>query len=202
MKKRVLAFCISVILGVVFCGCLGKGENVGGADSDISSNQDAEIPVFSGKYIAGVDFGGIPFWYDDVYDTVSATLVFTRDKTVEVYMGQSLYDEHDTLIDTVPLTDEQYSNVERKINQKKLYKLDPESDEFMEDGVYRYIYLYDENNELLKMVGGYEPRNGEFLEMYGELQRNIPYEEVNEIYEKQKQVIRDNDGVDYDDKEH
>ncbi len=37
---------------------------------------------------------------------------------------------------------------------------------------------------------------------YGELQRSIPYEEVNEIYEKQKQVIRNNDGVGGDDKEH
>lgn len=197
MKKKVLVLGISVILAwVLICGCSGGNVPVSEGNSDISygsANQDPKNPVFSKDYIAGVDFGGIPFWYDEIYDTVSATLIFTNNKTIEVYMGQSLYSEHDTLIDTVPLTDEQYSSVEKVIDQKKLYKLDPGSDEFMTDGVYRYIFLYDENNELLKEVGGYEPTNDEFLNAYGKLQQNIPYDEVHEILEKQKQVMRYND---------
>ena len=161
--------------------------------SDDSSGKDLKNPTFSKDYIAGIDFGGKPFWYDEIYETVSATLIFTTDKTVEVYMGQSLYGEHDTLVGTVSLSDKQYMTVKNAVNQKTLYKLDPGSDENMCDGFFKYIYLYDENNELLKEVGDYEPTNKKFLNAYGSLNSIVPYEEVHEIMEKQKQIMRYND---------
>nr|MCR4647618.1 hypothetical protein [Lachnospiraceae bacterium] len=142
---------------------------------------------------AGIDFGGKPFWYDEIYETVSATLIYTTDKTIEVYMGQSLYDNHDILVGTVSLDDKTYSRVEKAIDQKMLYKIDPGTDENLCDGFFRYINLYDENDKLLKEVGAYEPTNQKFLDVYQTLQECIPYEEVHEIYEKQKQVMRYND---------
>ncbi len=166
-------------------------------DIDVEADSDQELknPTFSKKYIAGIDFGGKPFWYDEIYETVSATLIYTTDKNIEVYMGQSLYGEHDTLVGTVPISDDVYSKIEKGINQKKLYKIDPGSDENLCDGFYRYIYLYDENDKLLKKVGSYEPTNQKFLDAYSTLQQGVFYDGVSEIYEKQVQVIRYNDCV-------
>ena len=216
MKKKELFIAMSAILaGFVICGCSNAKSSMPADNGDtdsISIEDDADIddpdiddpdtdvsdgdlpnPTFSKKYIAGIEFGGKPFWYDEIYETVTATLIFTKDKTVEVYMGQSLYGENDTLMGSIPLTDQAYLSVDRAIDQEKLYTMDPGSDENMCDGFHKYIFLYDENDQLLKEVGEYEPTNKDFLEAYDTLQGAVPYEEVHELMEKQKQVMRYND---------
>ena len=205
VKKGFILGITAILTGALLCGCSGKNVAVSEPDSEVyvvigdengsdeHSDQDANSPTFSKDYIAGIDYGGKPFWYDEIYEKVSATLIYTTDKKIEVYMGQSLYGEHDTLIDTVPLSDDRYLLIEKAIDQKELYSLDPGSDENLMDGFYKYIFLYDENNELLKEVGAYEPTNRDFLDAYGVLQQSVPYEEIHEIMEKQKQVMRYND---------
>lgn len=96
MKKKGLFIAMSAILaGFVICGCSNANSSISADNGDtdsISIEDDADIdetdtdvsdgdlsnPTFSKKYIAGIEFGGKPFWYDEIYETVTATLIFTN----------------------------------------------------------------------------------------------------------------------------
>ena len=178
MKKNRL--CIFAMLLSLLCllGCAGKGGT--------------SVPQFSEDYFAGFEFGGMPFWYDTYYEHVFATVIISADKELLVYMPKCEQERDLELIGTIPLTDKQYSNIENGIDRKKLYMMEIKEDDRTE-GSYTYIYLYDENNDLLKKCGGYEPLNKSFNNMHTIIYQNIPQDDLRQLMDDHIEVMKARD---------
>lgn len=164
MRKRIQFIIILFILVFCFAGCGSTLE-------------------FSDKYLLSTAYGGAS--WGEFYECLDGYIIICTDGTVEVYMPE--LDEYGDIqeeyvyVTTITLTDEQYNAIASAINLKKLYKLDPRSDNGACDGYSRYLTIYDKNDQVLKCCGGYMPQNRQFNKMYQAVFDNLPMDELNAI---------------------
>ncbi|MBR6147057.1 MAG: hypothetical protein IKQ44_01740 [Lachnospiraceae bacterium] len=200
MKKIRLIFMFFIMM--MLMACTGK-EPIEENDDEKEVIKEKEDIRFSDEYLVGFDYGGSS--WGEFYECISARVIVCTNKDVLIYMPA--YDSIHTnspeleLVDTLTLSDEQYENIEKGVNRKKLYRLKiiPERD--VCDGSSTYLLLYDKNENVLKACGGYEPRNKKFWEMYSAVIDNIPTEKINSIRDEYIEKYRnlDNPPVPRDD---
>lgn len=92
------------------------------------------------------------------------------------------------------LTDDELATLIKAINLKKLYKLDPKEDHTTMDGTGKRLYIYGEDDEILKKVGGYEPRNKQFLDMYNAVNNSFHVEENHSIRQARIDKLKEETG--------
>ena len=207
MKK--LGYLLLFMLMMMLVACSGKEpvENIEDEDEKEVVKEKEDIR-FSDEYLVGFDYGGSS--WGEFYECISARVIICTNKDVLIYMPtyESVHTNSPQLelVDTLTLTDEQYENIERGLNRKKLYRLMIRSDNGVLDGSSTYLYLYDKNEEVLKACGGYEPKNKRFWEMYRTIIDNIPVEEIMSIRDESIERLKNfgnspSDGDDTDEKE-
>ena len=156
MKKFILGLLLmaTVLTGV---GCSGKS-----------------IPKFSDDIYVGYYYGGAGF--GTAYDCMSMYLVIHTNHDMDVYMPSSTYyrETNKDLLATLTLTDEQYENIVKGIDRKKLYTLDPKEQNDICDGDWTDIDLYGEDGKVVKTCGGYMPANEDLKNMERVIYANVP----------------------------
>lgn len=175
MKKIISTFLSAVIATTMFAGCslINNTKSNGKSDIELSEN------YLIGTYSYGQGEGGI--------QSVEAYLIITTDKTVEVYFPKddenfsSPKEDKFVLADTLDLTKKQYKAIEEAVDADELMDMKVKSNKDTEDGGYDYLYLYDEDDEIAKEIGGYEPKTKEFKEVYSVIQDNVPQDEIDEL---------------------
>lgn len=114
-------------------------------------------PEFSDNIFLGFTYGGGgECTYEDSF---SLKVTIYRDGTV-VMDYASVYSE------TMVLSDYEMDRLEAEIDLEMLYYLEIEEDFDVCDGSSDYIYLYGKDDNLLRAVGGYMPKNIEMGEVY------------------------------------
>jgi endo-alpha-1,4-polygalactosaminidase (GH114 family) len=93
------------------------------------------------------------------------------------------------------LGEKEYRNIEKEINLKVLYDLDPqEADpETTCDGGTSWLIIYDKNGDVYKRCGGFCPHNEDFCRMQRAIYSNLP-EEFKEYCERYKKIWQREDG--------
>lgn len=108
--------------------------------------------------------------YGTEIDCIEATITVYRDQRVEVTMD----DEHCLTIAQFYLTDKDYSKMKWIASPRRIASLRVGENLSTCDGNNNYIYLYDENDEITKAVGGYATYGRRF---------NFTWSEIHEILE-------------------
>ncbi len=184
-------FCLFLILAIAGCQS-GADADDDGDDKEVIEEDDEDIPEFSDEYLVGINYGGSG--WGEFYECLDANAVICRNHEVIISMATKV-EYHDVVeagqIATITLTDEQYENIEKGLNLKKLYTLDPKEDRDVCDGSSYYIYLYGEDDDVVKAVGGYMPDNKYFNKAYALLMENLPMDELNAIRDEQVDKLRE-----------
>ena len=114
---------------------------------------NVDVPPFSNNVLVSFDYGGMG--WGEYYDCISADVMVMRDGRVQVYVEEALAGEK-------TLTPEEYEILEQGIDLPLLYTIVVEEDINVCDGDSAYLYLYGEDDSIIKRVGGYEPQSTEF----------------------------------------
>ena len=186
-KKALLISSILLTSVLSMAGCSLKNPATTSAYPKQEKLLNVNVPEFSEEYYCGVDYIG------DNYSgwKPKTKIVVCTNKDVLIYMSTKIdkdrhYSDVD-VIDKVTLSDEQYTNIVNAVDRERLYKMDLNDDLGVCDGSTDYIYLYGENNEVVKEAGGYGGHDSfpdSYWDMYNAVLDNLP-EEVDEIIERQ-----------------
>ena len=118
----------------------------------------------SDKYLVGFDYSDY-----DIYNSSAVVIAKVRyDKKIEVeYTYPKTNGESHTQTVVYDLTDQQYDNIEKEIDLRKLYELDPEEadPDTTYDGGYNWLLIYDKEDNIAKMCGGFCPHSKLFWQM-------------------------------------
>ena len=192
--KNILSLLLVMTMGSAFAGCGKKQETsektkrtkdrdaVVATDTSSSVTQEASNaqPDFStlqlsNTYMVGMDY----CYYDLMEDSPYVTLNVRYDQTLEVEFYVPRYNGERTYITKeFPLSDEQFLNIKTGIDLREIYELDPqESDiENTMDGGNSWLFIYGQDDQVLKACGGFCPKNKRFNEMRNVIRENIPEE--------------------------
>lgn len=109
---------------------------------------------FSDEYLVGFDFGGLS--WGDFYDCISVRVIICTNRDVLVFARsmETVHGRNGELeqIAELTLTEEQYSNIEKKLDREKLYNMKIKSDEGACDGSSYYLILYDQDKNVAKIA--------------------------------------------------
>lgn len=191
MKKILLILmCISVMM---LAACDKKEPIEDEPEKEVV--EEKEDIEFSDEYFVGFDYGGLS--WGDYYDCIDARVIICTNRDVLIYLPiideENRYAERLELAETLKLTDEQYENIEKGVNRKKLYKLKIRSNEDVCDGSSTFLILYDKDENVLKACGAYEPSNKKFWEMYRTVLDNVPTEEIGRIRDEYAEGLKNKD---------
>lgn len=155
------------------------------------------VPKFSDDIYLGYYYGGCG--YGTIYDCMSMYLVIHTNHEMDVYMPDSTSYRSYTqeLLATLTLTDEQYENIVKGIDRKKLYTLDPKEQNDICDGDRTDIDLYGEDGKVVKTCGGYMPANKDLKNMERVIYANVPADKLAELREAHIEKLMEMDGVEY-----
>lgn len=199
MKKSRLMI---ALIGLLFCftGCnINQTEQEPTTTPQIEpikkpqTNILDENVVFSENYLVGFDYGSY-----DLYGMCPIVICKVRfDKTLEVDF--TMPDSSKSDIRTYDLTDEQFNNIVAGIDVREIYTLDPEeaNPEEVFDGGSVWLFVYGENDEVIKQNGGFCPENESFNQMRRVLFDNLPEEFRSEYDEFEERSYGTENGMDY-----
>ena len=146
----------------------------------------------SDTYLVGFDYSTADF-----LEKAPTVIVKVRyDGRLEVEIPHTLANG-EQYSDTVffDLGEKEYRNIEKEINLKILYELDPEEadPETTCDGGTSWLIIYDKNGDVYKRCGGFCPHNEDFCSMQRAIYSNLP-EEFKEYCERYKKIWQREDG--------
>lgn len=199
MKKSILTILVIGLLAC-FAGC-NKGQAVTDSNKepqkdikpDPTINVDWDTVKFSSNYLVGFDYGSY-----DLYGLCPIVICKVRfDKTLEVDF--TMPDSSKTDIRTYDLTDEQFNNIVAGIDVRQIYTLDPENSDPEEvyDGGSVWLFVYGENDEVIKQNGGFCPRSVAFEQMRRVLFDNLPEEFRSDYDEFEERSYSTVSGMEY-----
>ena len=187
LKKMILCFLTVMVLCIAGCSDVEPLDD--GDSSETSSKEEVE---FSDEYLVGFDFGGLS--WGDFYDCLSVRVIICTNRDVLVF-GKKMEAVHQRdgeleQIAKLSLTEEQYSNVEKVLDRKKLYNMKIKSNQDVCDGRSYALILYDKDENVAKVCGAYEPTTKAFLKMYDGVHDNIPKDELREVRNEYVEAVR------------
>ena len=195
MKRiKKMTFCFLAVLILCIAGCSDVGPVKYGDPSDESSDKSGskEKVEFSDEYLVGFDFGGSS--WGDFYDCISVRVIICTNRDVLVFARsmETVHGRNGELeqIAKLSLTEDQYSNIEKKLDREKLYNMKIKSDEGACDGSSYYLILYDQDKNVAKNCGAYMPLTKAFMNVYDSVMDNIPKEELREIRNAYVEAVR------------
>lgn len=150
-----------------------KGGATGQTGTGVTADQRFDDIELSSKYLVGFDYSDY-----DLY--IYSVVVFCKvryDKKIEVeYTYPKSNGEYFSQTVVYDLTDEQYANIEREIDLRELYELDPEEadPENTMDGGYTWLLIYDKDENIAKRCGGFCPHSKRFGQMRRAIFDNLP----------------------------
>lgn len=162
--------------------------------SQVPDELDVKYAKYSHNYLVGFDYSS----YDDVFGMAPVLICKVRyDKKLET--GFKNDNDETVEIRTYDLTDEQYDNIILAVNFEHIFTMDPMVSDLEDvcDGGSAWLILYDQNDEVLKKIGGFCPTNTEFNDIRRVLFDNIPETFIND-YNVYCQNIKDGIGTEQD----
>ncbi len=150
------------------------------------------VPELSDEYLVGFPYGGSS--WGEFYDCIDAEVIICTNHDVLISMptAETVGDEKHRVYEqvaTLTLTDSQYSAIEKAVDREKLYNLDVEAGE-ADDGYSLYLFLYNKDNSVAKMVGAYMPEDEDFIEIYETVMDNLPRQEIDRIRDENVERLR------------
>lgn len=136
--------------------------------------ETVDVPEFSHNILVGFYYGGSS--WGTYEETVTAFVTIYKDGTITAKIQEDPIE-----VSTIPK--ENMDILIEKLNLSKLYLLDPETSEVTDVGP-DYIYIYDTDDKVLKLVGGTMPQNKEFISMYEAIFNNIPKEWIQGVIDE------------------
>ncbi len=154
-------------------------------------------PPFSQSSVSDTYLVGFDYSTADFLEKAPTVIVKVRyDGRLEVEIPHTLANG-EQYSDTVffDLGEKEYRNIEKEINLKILYELDPEEadPETTCDGGTSWLIIYDKNGDVYKRCGGFCPHNEDFCRMQRAVYSNLP-EEFKEYCERYKKIWQREDG--------
>lgn len=186
--KKCLLMIVAAGLILCFAGC-NKGKTPSSQTPGSQTPNQSILAAMVGKtnfsknYLVGFDYGSY-----DLYGQCPIVICKVRyDKKLEVDFTMPDAEESDIRI--YDLTTMQYNNIYAGIDVKKIYTLDPQESnpEDVYDGGSVWLFVYGENDEVIKQNGGFCPRSEDFNNMRRVLFDNLPadfcsdYDELEEL---------------------
>ncbi len=127
--------------------------------------------------------------YGTISECTDATIMVYKDKTVHVFMNTEEAPE----VFVATLSDEEFEQLEKIANPKKITKIKAREDQEVLDGSSFYIKLYDETDQVVFSVGGYMPDGDEFWETYEAIKEILePYEIEDAVDDYREQMEEEN----------
>lgn len=163
------------VLGVLSSGC------------HILLMNAAKKTETSEKYLVGFDFGS----YADVFGMAPVIDCAVRyDKSVDAFFAwQDPNGERVERVLNFKLTDDQYYDIERQIDPREVFALNPKCSDPASvcDGGDSWLYVYGPDDSILKACGGFCPRSERFHEIRRILFDNVP-DELKEVYSQYEDI--------------
>lgn len=156
-------------------------------------------PEFSDKYLVGIDVGGASWGL--IYDCIDARVIVCTDGDVLMFMPtdshERSYEQTLKQIAAFKLTEEQYTAINEKLDRKKLYHMQINSESDVLDGYSEHLLLYDKDEKILKRCGAYMPTTESFREMVRTVIDNIPLEEILEVRDRYVDELREKEEAEW-----
>ena len=149
-------------------------------ETEVKEDKQSKEVQFSDIYLVGFDFGGSS--WGEYYDCISVNVIICTNREVLVTAPAFETNEFEAnsvqTIAKLTLSKEQYANITKILDREELYNMKIESDKDVCDGSSYSLTLYDQDENVAKVCGAYEPTTEEFLEIYKGIMDNIPREEL------------------------
>ena len=176
-----LIFCIIAHDDIKRLGTFdGVTETVNNVTNTITGNVIETEPPFSEAEVSDTYMVGYDYFTGDFLEMAPTVIAKVRyDGKIEVEFEHSLANgEEFTDVVLFDLSEEQYRNIEKAVNLKKLYKLDPEEadPETTMDGGTSWLIIYKKDGSVYKSCGGFCPHNSDFNAMRRAINENLPQE--------------------------
>lgn len=191
--KRILSLVLVMTMGSAFAGCGKKADtsekkkstkdkDVAVTDTSVAETKKAtpSQPDFSTLQLSNTYLVGMDYCYDDMWmASPYVTLNVRIDQILEVEFYVPRYDGERTYVTKqFPLSDQQFLNIKTGIDLRELYELDPQESSMEDtmDGGNSWLFIYGQDDQVLKACGGFCPVNKRFNEMRRVIYENIPEE--------------------------
>lgn len=152
-------------------------------ETETSKETEADELVFSDEYLVGFGFGGSS--WGTYYDCVDVNVIICTNRDVLVQAPSIETTKTDEtgiqLLAKLTLSEEQYANITKALDREKLYNMKIKSNRDVCDGSSYSLILYDQDENVAKVCGAYEPTTKAFNEMYKAVMDNIPKNELSAI---------------------
>ncbi len=140
----------------------------------------ASGPAFSGSLVSDTYLVGTDYFTGDFLEKAPSVIVKVRyDGKLEAEFDYTLSNgERFTDVVLFELSDEAFRDIEKEIDLKRLYNLDPEEGDPQTtcDGGTSWLFIYDKNGDVYKRCGGFCPHNEDFCRMQRAVYQNLPEE--------------------------
>ena len=188
MKKRIcLLMMMVLVLSLSLCAC-SKDESdkdtkkTEASDDDDDDEDDGDkgrkhedVPELSDKIFIGTDF------------MVTSSMEANRvDAYIYIYTNRTIVGVYDNVeIYRSTITDEQYNNI-ASIDREKLYITKIKDSTDVLDGSSYYLLFFGKDGQIIKKLGGYEPKTKFFNECRRTIFDNLPMDEIDECFQAKK----------------
>lgn len=173
------AFVLIVGLLIAIPGII-REKNKSAKDENSQNVLSSLFDIYDPSKVSDTYLVGTDYFTGDFLEMAPTVIVkVRRDKQLEAEFERYLSNGErysDTLL--FKLTDEQYKDIEKNIDLKKLYNLDPEELDPKDvcDGGSSWLFIYDKEDGVYKRCGGFCPTNKDFNAMCYAIYRNLPQE--------------------------
>lgn len=174
--KKVLLL-LSLVFVLTACGSARDGQ-------EVSFSENILFSINNGSAGSG-----------SRYACMDADIIVYCDGSIQVMMKNNDGSGAYIPVTTLQLSEEDYEELAEVADRELIYEMETEENRDVCDGSSRYITLYDENDEVLIVQGGYMPEGEEFWEVYSEIKEILEPYGISEIVDEYRDYLEDYDSI-------